>query len=202
MPRRGVWLGTFLAVVALAAPACGCSGDGDDERDDEPRATTTTAQPPGDSPEDVKPFVDELLVQLDAVTDEIIRDPALVQAPDSPQVERLRDIYAPDAEGLAGALQAFERDADAGTHAEPVDSDTTIRTETTGDPETVDEDTVTVPICTVMTYRKLDRDGRTLELIAYLAQPGEVRAVRVDGAWRLERVDVFENTICQEPAPA
>lgn len=196
MPRQHVQLAMSLVATALLVAACACSGDDDDKADRPGSTATTTVQPSGDEPTQVRPYIEELLVQLDAVTDQIIRDPGLATDPEAPLVKQLEGIYAPDAEGLAGSLQAFKRDAEAGTHAEPVDSDTTIERRVTGDPETVDENTVKVPICSVMTLRKLDRNGAVLEYIAYLAQPGEVTATRVDGSWRLERVDVFENTIC------
>jgi hypothetical protein len=204
MPKFQVSLTMAFAVVGLVVGSCACSGDDDDGDTTDPtnEITTTTAQPSGDDAAAVRPYVEELLTQLDEVTDQIIRDPTLVQDPDSPLVEQLESIYAPDAEGLAGSLETFRRDAEAGTHAEPVNSDTTIRSEVTGDPEKVDEDTVTVPICSVMTLRKVDRNGAVLELIAYLAQPGEVTATRVDGVWRLERVDVFDNTVCEGATPA
>lgn len=205
MPSRVISSLVVFGVLTFVGSASACGGD-DDGEDADPGpsevTTTTTSQPPGDDPAAVEPYVVELLARFDEVTDQIVRDPSVVEDPESPLIEQLEAIYAPDAEGMAGSLQAFRRDADAGLRSEPVNSDTTIRTDVTGEVETVDENTVTVPVCSVMTYRRLDRDGAVHELIAYLAQPGEVTAVRVEGVWRLERVDVFGNTICQDPVPA
>lgn len=197
---------TSCALV-LVGTVGSCS---DDDNDDEARTTTTdapatstTTEPPGTDVAEVQALVEDLIVRLDDVTDQIVRDPTVVNDPDSELVDEFTALYAPEAEGLDGSLNAFRQSAAEGTHLEPLNSETTGRTEVTGVLEVIDDDTVKVPVCDVSTYRKLDSSGAVIEYIDGLAQPGEVWAVRADGQWRLERADVFPNTVCTtEPEPA
>lgn len=191
-----------LLGLGLAASACGDDDDGGSPRAERGGSsgdtTVPSTEPPGSEPAEVRVYIEDLLAQLDEVTDQIVRDPAVVLDPESELVEEFETLYAPDSEGLTGGLGAFRQSAEDGTRLEPVNSDHTIQTDLTGDVETIDEEHVSFPVCSTMTHRELDRDGTVVEYIPHLAHPGEGFAVRVEGEWRLERLDVFTNTVCPE----
>jgi hypothetical protein len=167
-------------------------------RSTESSTTTTTTQPAGSDPAAVTPYVSDLVARLDAVTDQIVRDPTVVLAPESDLIAEFTSIYAPGSDGLTGGLDAFRQSAEAGTHAEPVNGDKTRTISIEGPVTAVDEDHVKVAVCYVTNRRVVDRDGATLEYLADIAQPGEIFAVRYEGEWRLERSDLFENTLCTQ----
>jgi len=200
-PTRGM-IGVTLALVLLGLTiVAACSGDDDAGTGTTPStrsAPTSTTEPPGTDPADVRIYIAELLARLDDVTDQIVRDPAVALDPESELVEDFTALYAPDSEGLNGGLSAFRQSAEQGTRLEPLNSEHTIQTALTGDVETIDEDHVSFPVCSTMTHQKLDRDGVVVEYIPELAHPGEGFAVRVDGEWRMDRIDVFTNTVCPE----
>lgn len=200
-------LGAVMALLVLGVLVSAC---GDDDQGGSPPsegrgasdgATAPSTEPPGTEPVEVRVYIEDLLVRLDEVTDEIVRDPSVVLDPESELVQEFKALYAPGSDGLSGGLRAFRQSAEEGTRLEPVNSDHTIETALTGDIETVDEEHVRFPVCSTMTHRELDGDGVVVEHIPRLAQPGEGFAVRLDGEWRLERIDVFTNTICGESAP-
>lgn len=203
MLRRLVASAPVALVMVSSLGSCGDDDDGGASPTSTDSEATSTTHPSVTDADEVQPIIEDLIARLDAVTDQVVQDPAVVNDPESALVDEYTALYAPGAEGLDGGLNAFRQSAADGTHLEPLNSDTTGRTEITGDLEVVDDNTVKVPVCNVSTYRKLDGNGAVIEYIDGLTQPGEVWAVRVDGEWRLERADVFENTVCTtDPEPA
>lgn len=185
-----------LAVVALA----GC-GDDESDGDSSPPADTTesagsttpTTEPPGTSPVDVEPYVAELLVQYDDLTNQIVADPGVATDPDHPLVAEYRSLVEPGSVA-DGAVQVWAGNAGRGVSIRAYDGTAPAYvTALDGEVVTVSADEVTFPTCERANYRKFDAEGRETEFVTGQATPGTGTAVRVDGEWRLRRMDIAGN---------
>jgi hypothetical protein len=190
-------------VLAITVGACSDDDDAGGEESStsttEAPATTTT-QPPGMDPAAVEPYVEELLARLDDVTTRIGRNPAVVLEPGD-LLDELTEIQAPG-EALDARLRTYEEQAANGLHLEPLDSEQGRTTTLTGDLSSVDENTVEGAVCVLNTYRLLNASGELVEVKDRLAHPGQVTAVRTDGVWMIQRVDVYADAVCEHGGEA
>jgi len=202
-PRnRSRWtVGLVTAALALALLAIGaCSGGGDErgsDGDDSSPTTespTATTQPPGTEPAAVEPIVVDLLARLDAVETEIVRDPgAVINDPDSPALAELEEIFAPG-EAYDARLNTYRRNAEAGVTASPVNASQISTTAVVGDLMTIDADSTEGLLCILSTYRSTGSSGG--ELKDHVPNPGRVTAVRIDGVWKIQQVDIDDTQLC------
>jgi hypothetical protein len=188
---------TFVAALILGA----CGGDDEEGGDDElpPRTTeeqaTTTTEPPGTEPAAVEPIVVDLLARLDAVTTEIVGDPgAVVNDPDSPALAELREIFAPG-DAYNARIDTYRRNAEAGITSTPVNADQVVTTTVVGDLRTVDANSTEGSLCVLNTYRSTGSGGG--ELKDHVANPGLIAAVRIDGVWKIQQIDMDDTQLCE-----
>ena len=199
-PRAGRWWRLIAVAVAVPLLAAGC-GD-DDEAAGQEQATSTTSmststtsttQPPGTDPAAVEPIVEDLLARLDEITDEIVREPSVALNPDAPVLGELREVVTADE--YEARLRVYRESAESGLVYEPLNADRIASTTLASEVSTVDENTVQAFLCVLNTYRAVDAEGYG-EVKDGLAHPGRVTAVRINGAWRIQRVDEDDTQIC------
>ena len=200
-PSAGRWVGPVAVVLAALLLAGGCGDDDEAAGREQPSTTTTTSpptttttQPPGTEPAAVEPIVRNLLARDDEITDEIVRDPSVVLDPESPILAELAELLMPDE--FDARVRTYRQNAEAGLRFEPLNAEQTATTELSGEVATIDEDTVEGPLCIVNTYRLVDGDGYLREVKDGLAHPGRVTAVRLDGVWRIQQIDIDESQVC------
>jgi hypothetical protein len=197
-------IGLVLAVVLLVA---GCGDDGE-AAGQEPTSTTTststsmtsTTQPPGTNQDAVEPIVEELLARDDEITAKIVRDPSVVLDPDAPILAELAEVHAPG-EAYDARLRRYRQNAERGLRIEPLNGRPGSTTTLVGGLSTVDQDTVEGRLCVLYNYRAVDAQG-PVEVKDGLAHPGRVTAVRLDGVWKLQQVDVDDGQVCNPEATA
>jgi hypothetical protein len=205
-PSAGRWVGPVALVLAAMLLAGGC-GDDDEAAGREQRSTTTststpmttTTQPPGSDPGAVGPIVEDLLHRLDVITDEIVRDPSVVLDPDAPILAELAEVHAPG-EAYDARMRTYRENAESGYRLEPLNAERTATTTLMGDLSPVDEATVEGQLCILNTYRALDGSGRLREVKDGLPHPGRVTAVRLDGVWKIQQIDVDDTQVCDPGA--
>jgi hypothetical protein len=199
--KTPTWRGRFVvaAMVALLMAAA-CGGDDDsDEGDDAAQTTTTeasttTTQPPGTEPAAVEPIVIDLLARLDAVTTQIVADPAaVVNDPDSSELAELQEIFAPG-DAYDARVNTYRRNAEAGITSTPLNADQVVTTAIVGDLSTLGANSTEASLCILNTYRSSGSSGG--EMKDHVAHPGLVTAVRIDGAWKIQQVDMDDTQIC------
>jgi hypothetical protein len=197
--RRTVALAIF-GVLLVA----GCGDDDEAAGQDEPtsttsesRSTTSTTQPPGTEPTAVEPIVEDLIARLDEVTDEIVREPSVVLNPDAPVLAELREVVTADE--YEARVRVYRENAESGLVYEPLNADRIASTTVASELSTVDDNTVQAFLCVLNTYRATDTEGYG-EVKDGLAHPGLVTAVRIDGAWRIERIDEDDTQTCDPGA--
>lgn len=204
--RAGRWWRLIAVAVAVPLLAAGC-GDDDEAAGDEQQptstpststSTTSTTQPPGTDLAAVKPIVEDLLARDDEITDEIVRDPSVVLDPDAPILAELAEVVMRDE--YDARVRTYRENAEAGLRFEPLNAQLTATTDLSGDLATIDEDTVQGPLCIVNTYRLLDGDGYLREVKDRLAHVGRVTAVRLDGVWKTQQIDIDESQVCDPGA--
>jgi hypothetical protein len=199
--RGSVWMGALGVTLAAALMIGACGGDDEPAGDDELPSTTTedqattTTDPPGTEPGAVEPIVVNLLARLDAVTTEIVGDPgAVVNDPNSPALAELEEIFAPG-DAYNARLDTYRRNAEAGITSTPVNADQVVTTTVVGDLRTVDENSIEGSLCVLNTYRSTGSDGG--ELKDHVANPGLVTAVRIDGSWKIQQIDMDDTQLCE-----
>ena len=211
-PRASVvrrrWCSTSAAVALAMVALVACGGDDDQSETPAPSsttgrapATTEATQPPGTSPVDVEPYIAELLVRFDDVTNQIVADPSVANDREHPLVAEYLSLVEPGS--LAeGAVQGWVDAAGQGISIRPYDDSAPSHvTALDGDVETVSADEVTFPTCERHHYRMYDAQGRETEFVTGQSIPGAGTAVRVDGEWRLRRIDIAEDTLgCRREA--
>jgi hypothetical protein len=200
--RRGSAWVVAVGVTLVAALMIGaCGGDDEPAGDDELPSTTTedqattTTDPPGTEPGAVEPIVLNLLARLDAVTTEIVGDPgAVVNDPNSPALAELEEIFAPG-DAYNARLDTYRRNAETGITSTPMNADQVVTTTVVGDLRTVDENSIEGSLCVLNTYRSTGSDGG--ELKDHVANPGLVTAVRIDGSWKIQQIDMDDTQLCE-----
>ena len=206
-PRSaGRWVGPVAVVLAAVLLAGGCGDDDEAAGREQPSTTTTTStptttttQPPGTEAAAVEPIVRDLLDRLDEITDEIIQDPTVVLDPDAPILAEFAEVHAPG-EAYDARLRTYRQNADRGLIAEPLNGQRTTTTSMVGHLSTVDQNTVEGPLCILYNYRATDTQGYG-EVKDGLAHPGRVTAVRLDGTWKIQQIDVDDTQVCDPGAP-
>lgn len=194
-----------VAITALALiTACG-----DDGTDDSGSATTnpdassatTTTQPAATDEEAAFPIIEDLVVEANAIIDELLQDPTVVDDPDNADIARLREIHTDDSptpDGVVAQLEELvendqrERPAESG-----VFSDFGVYRMTA-----VDEDTVRFRTCSTEDSETVDADGEVVDTRSQVTQ-GVGEARRVDGIWRVYGISPEDDrTLPIEPGTA
>jgi hypothetical protein len=156
---------------------------------------TSGTGPAADDPEAVRPFVEDLLEEYDEVTDEIVADPGVAADGDDLLVEEYLSLFEPDSDYADHRLESWAANGEAGVSMRPISEDQlTNVTHLDGEIEAVSDDEVRFPTCDEQRFEVLDSEGRVTQRTEFFEQPGEGVAVRVDGQWRLRRLDAFEAT--------
>ena len=187
-----------LAAIGVAVTAC--SGDDDDSSSTTTESTassaTSSTQPAGTEPTDVEPYITELLAGYDEVTNQIVADPSVARDRSNPLIEDYLALVEPGSDADEGAIQTWVDNAERGITIGPYSDDAPpVVTSLDGPIETVSEDEVRLPTCEQQNYRKYDAQGRQTEFVTGQSIPGQGTAVRVDGEWRLRRLDIATNAV-------
>src|SRR5688500_19741805 len=120
-------LATGLVLVGLA-----CSGGGDEgdtSSEGTPSGVTTTTpvttlpEASAASPDDVVPYVEELLERYDAAVNEIVEDPAVAADRDGELVEEFLSLFEPGNEFADESLAGWAAQGDTGIALQPIDAD-------------------------------------------------------------------------------
>ena len=194
----GVWV-CAAAVAAVLASACGGDGGASTDAGDAtaggatvPDRSSDGAVPSGSEPAAVAPYIEDLLAAQDRVVNQIVADPAVVEDPDGPLVREYVELYEPDSQSVALALDTWAAQSTAGTSTQPYSVDhAAFVSRVDGPVETVSEDEVRFPTCDEQRYGIYDAAGALVEVQPLATVPGEGVAVRVDGEWKLRRLDLF-----------
>jgi hypothetical protein len=201
-----------LCLALLAALALGACGGDDDESSDPPEDTTDTTsspattatdeEPPGTDPEAVEPYVQDLLTRYDEVTSQIVADPAIAADPNHELYAQLRELVTPDSQMIEPVVNALVHRGEQGVSQRPYnEGELPIARYVDGDVTATGPDEVTFPTCTLFDYRLFDSLDRETEYHTDIQQVGTGTAARIDGEWRISRLEggTEESTQCQEP---
>lgn len=189
MPARAVAL---VLLGALVAAACGDDDDDTSSRTTPPTedAATSTTEPPGTEPLEVQPYITDLLARYDEVTNQIVADPSVANDRNNPLIQDYLALVEPGSDA-EGAIQTWVDNAAQGITIRPYSDDAPPQATTVdGEIEAVSEEEVTFPTCVERNYRQYDGQGRETEFVTHQPVPGQGTAVRVDGEWRLRRVEI------------
>lgn len=195
-----------LVIAALALiTACG-DDDTDDSRNDStnPEANssiTSTTQPPATDEEVAFPIIEDLVVEANAIIDELLQDPTVVDDPDNPEIARLREIHTDDSptpDGVVAQLEELVEDDQRERPAESgVFSDFGVYRMTA-----VDEKTVRFRTCSTEDSETVDADGEVVDTRSQVTQ-GVGEARRIDGIWRVYGISQEDDrTLPIEPGTA
>jgi hypothetical protein len=191
--RRAI-AATLGAMALLAAGACSSGDDeatGDDE-DVDGVPLEDGAEAPASDVEAVTGYVEDLLTGYEDAVNAILLDQQVTLDESSPEVTAYRDLFAPDSEAVAEAMEGWQANAEAGVQYRPTDpSQPAIRSWLDGDLEVVSDDEVTFPTCDVHRMETLDGQGQVVETIEVLGLAGEGVAVRVGGRWYLRDLELL-----------
>lgn len=156
-----------------------------------PTTTTSDEEPPGTEPDAVEPYVADLLTAYDETTAQILADPAIAGDADHPLYGDLRALLTPESEMTDPVMRALSRRGDQRIAQEPLSADQLpVRRTVEGDIETVSADEVRFATCTRYDYRLVNSAGEPIEVGVDESEPGTGVAVRVDGRWTLNRLDM------------
>lgn len=191
----GLASGQMILVTGLVLVGLACSGDGGEDGtgadDDAPIGVTTTAPEAGPSeasaasPEDVVPYVEELLARYDEAVNEIVADPAVAADRDSEPVVEFLSLFEPGNEFAEASLEGWVAQGDTGIALQPIADDIPVNeTNLVGSPIRVSDDEVSFEQCAVQNFVKYDDDEEVTRVEQALLA-GEGTAVRVDGQWVL-----------------
>lgn len=198
-PHR--WAALVVIAVALLT---GCGNDdpgGASDTTDPDAGSTTTTQPPATDEDAAFPLVEELATEANAIIDELLQDPAVVDEPDDDRIARLREIHTDDSPTPDGVIAQLEELAGDGLRQRPaasgVFSDFGVYRMTA-----VDEDTVRFRTCSTEDSETVDADGRVVDTRSQVTQ-GVGEARRVDGIWRMYGIHPEDDrTLPIEPGTA
>jgi hypothetical protein len=185
-----------LLITALLGGAC---GDDDEAARPKPSSTiveetTSTTQPPGTDPAEVRPYIEDLLARFDDSTNQIVVDPGVAADRNDPLIQAYLRLFEPNSDFAEGAISNWVQNGELGLSTEPFDdSAPPYTTLVDGDLVAVSDDEVTFPTCDKQNYRHIDGQGRPTELVSGQQVQGQGTAVRVDGEWRLRRLDIYDN---------
>jgi hypothetical protein len=181
-----------LVVVALAAAVLTSTSCGDDDDDGAgerttttaPEQTTTTTQPQasGEGQQEAFAIVEDLVLEAADLTDSLFQDPSLATADDSPEVERLREIYTEDSPTPPDVLGQLEDLASAGQRVQAASSGV-FREFLVHNMAAVDAATIRFNFCANQDQETVDADGDVVERFAEISQ-GAGEARYEDGRWQ------------------
>lgn len=196
-PRPAVALAAMLLLAACSSGDDSSSSDDERSTSDEgeeasvdsgSETTTTTSpgpEPGGTKPDEVAPYLRDLLRRYDEVVTKIVADPEVASDGDDPLVKEFLSLFEPGSDFAAGSLEGWQRYAGTGVTLMPLSAGEPVsETSIEGPMYTVDEDEVTFGHCTVLDY-VLYRNGEEAERAERKLLPGNGRAVRLDGRWLL-----------------
>jgi hypothetical protein len=202
---KGLWRAqpTLAVLVAGAVVLAGCSSSTDNDGDTRgapseegasasPRTRST--EPPGSEPDAVRGYLEELLARYDNAVNAIIADPAVVRDRAHPEVQAYLDLFEPGSTVADDALAGWAESADAGMTVRPLLGDSPmIVSSLDGRVETVDDDEVSFATCADHQYQQHDGLGAVQDVVDVVGRAGEGVAVRVDGEWRLRRLELRDD---------
>lgn len=184
----------MILVTGLVLVGLACSGGGgedDTSSDGAPLGVTTTTPTTGPpeasaaSPDDVVPYIEDLLERYDAAVNEIVADPAVAADRDSELVEEFLSLFEPGSEFAEESLEGWAAQGDTGIALRPLDADTPVNeTKLVGPLVRVSDDEVSFEQCAVQSFVKYDDDEEVTRVERALLA-GEGTAVRADGRWVL-----------------
>ena len=201
--RAHRWAG--LAIVALTLLAACGDDDADDGRSDTTNAdagsSTSTTQPPATDEQAAFPIVEDLVVEANAIIDELLQDPTAVNDPDNPEIARLREIHTDDSPTPDGVIAQLEELVDNDQRERPaqsgVFSDFGLYRMTA-----VDENTIRFRTCSTEDSETVDADDEVVDRRSQVTQ-GVGEARRVDGTWRVYGIQQEDDrTLPIEPGTA
>lgn len=184
----------MILVTGLVLVGLACSGGGgedDTSSDGAPLGVTTTTPTTGPpeasaaSPDDVVPYIEDLLGRYDAAVNEIVADPAVAADRDSELVEEFLSLFEPGSEFAEESLEGWAAQGDTGIALRPLDAGTPVNeTKLVGPLVRVSDDEVSFEQCAVQSFVKYDDDEEVTRVERALLA-GEGTAVRADGRWVL-----------------
>lgn len=198
MPATAGWLLAVAVAVGLTVLLGACGDDADGGRSEaagdraaDDRGGRHGDEPEATDPDEVRPYVEDLLRSHDLVVDQIITDPGVAADRDDPLVQQYLRLYEPDSDFAEGILDAWAADGEEGVSIQPYDDAHPANATTIdGEIEVVSPDEVRVPFC--LEQRQIVyRDEQPVQGLTLLERPGEVIAVRIDGEWLLRSRNVF-----------
>jgi hypothetical protein len=193
-PARPTVPCALVVALALVAGACGGAdgGSGGSGESGGAPAPDRLAVPLGTDTAAVAPYVDELLSSYNASVNEIAATPALAGDAEAPAVQAYLDLFEPGSEPAAAAVDFWRNQGIVGDSTRPyTPGEPAFATRLDGALETVSEDEVTFPTCVEVAFETVNAQGQRVDVEPGSSVPGEGAAVRVDGEWRLRRLDRF-----------
>jgi hypothetical protein len=195
-----LWASALLTLAVISIAMTACSSDDDDSSstttpEETASSTTSSTQPAGTEPSDVEPYITELLARYDEVTNQIVADPSVATDRSHPLIKEYLALIEPGSDA-EGAIQTWIDNAAEGITIRPYSDDAPpFVTSLDGSIETISADEVRFPTCEQQNYRQYDGQGRQTEFVTGQPVPGQGTAVRVDGEWRLRRLDIVTNAV-------
>lgn len=188
----------ILAGAGLGLIGCGDSDDREAAASDvgvaEASSRSGRSEPAGSDPVAVEPYLAELLVHYDQVVNQLAADPGIARDEDDPLVQEYLGLFEPDSEIAAGAIAAWVDNAEAGISVLPYNDEHPAQVfSVDGDVEAVSDDEVRFPICAERRHRIYDGEGRETQQTRYFPVSGVGVAVRLDGEWRLRRLELVDD---------
>lgn len=196
-PARPTVPCALVVTLALMAGACGGAdgGSGGSGESGGAPAPDRLAVPLGTDPAAVAPYVDELLSSYNASVNEIAATPTLAVDAEAPAVSAFVDLFEPGSEPAAAAVDFWRNQGVVGESTRPyTPGEPAFATRLDGAVETVSDDEVTFPTCVEVAFETVNAQGQRVDVEPGASVPGEGAAVRVDGEWRLRRLDQFTGT--------
>ena len=196
----------MLTLAAVCAIAVACSHDVDASAgDSEPTglaAPDRLTEPTAEDPEDVRPYVEALLLRHQEVVNTVLTDPMQADDPSAPLVAEYIDLFEPDSDVAGAIVDGWVERADDGITMARFQADVPIfSTHLDGAITATSDDEVRFRLCTVERSLMYEH-GQLVQRVAYLLQPGEGSAVRSEGHWVLRRIDVLPPTAgCESEQP-
>jgi hypothetical protein len=112
----------------------------------------------------------------------------------APVVVEYLDLFEPASTVADEALAGWADSADAGTTVRPLNSSTPmIVSRLDGDIEAAGDDEVSFATCADHHYQQYDGQGVVQNVVDMVGRAGQGVAVRVDGRWRLRRLELRDD---------
>jgi hypothetical protein len=204
-PCRTRTVVALLTAAALVLSAAACSDDDDsasadrDEPTTSPRPTTTEPVASDTRASRLTRQIEHLLDRYDEVTGQIVATPDISGNRDHRLYRELAQLLVPGTEMTQAVVNALVRRGERGEYQLPVEGqERPVDRRLDGSVDTVSDNEVSFPLCTILQYRDFDQQGRQRRILPGLAEPGRGSAKRVDGEWRLSRLETDDRAACEE----